>query len=68
MKNVFTKHPNSVGESYGEHFIFAFRTGCQLVLWGLIAMLHGIFPFLFETYVSERIKVLYHKITQRSTE
>lgn len=65
MKNLFTSHPKSVGETYFQHLSFALGTGFQLILWGIVALIHGIFPFTFKTYVSTRIKTLYHKITTR---
>ena len=65
MKNIFTNHPKSVGESYLQHFLFALNVGLRLILWGIIALIHGLFPFTLKTYVSSRIKDLYHKINKR---
>ena len=65
MKNIFTEHPKSVGESYLKHFMFAINIGTKLFLWGIIAIIHAILPFTFKTYVSSRIKELYHKINRR---
>lgn len=48
MKSLFTKHPNSVGESYLQHAKFAFIFGFNMVFGGLACLLHAIFPFLFE--------------------
>ena len=47
--NPFTAHPHSVGESYVEHGLFACRYGAKMTLGGIAALLHGIFPFLFQT-------------------
>ena len=66
MKNIFTQHPQSVGETYFQHFRFAGFTGLKLILWGFIAIIHALFPFLFKTYVSSQISTLYHKITKRN--
>jgi len=49
MRNPFTAHPHSVGETYFEHGVFAGRYGVKMMLGGLAALLHGIFPFLFQT-------------------
>jgi hypothetical protein len=49
MANPFTAHPRSVGESYAEHCAFACRYGAKMALGGLAAVLHGVFPFLFQT-------------------
>ena len=48
MQNPFTAHPRSVGETYLEHAAFACRYGVKMTLGGLAAMVHGVFPFLFE--------------------
>lgn len=48
MKNPFTAHPRSVGESYLEHGLFACRYGAKMTAGGMAAVLHGIFPFLFQ--------------------
>ena len=49
MRNPFTAHPHSVGETYPEHGLFACRYGMKMTLGGIAAMLHGVFPFLFQT-------------------
>ena len=49
MNNPFTAHPNSVNETYSEHFVFALRFGFKMTLGGIAAMLHATFPFLFVT-------------------
>jgi len=49
VKNPFTDHPGSVGESYLEHGLFACRYGAKMTAGGVAALLHGIFPFLFQT-------------------
>ena len=48
MHNPFTAHPHSVGETYLEHALFACRYGTRMTLGGIAAVLHGIFPFLFQ--------------------
>ena len=48
MKNPFTAHPRSVGETYLEHGLFACRYGAKMTAGGVAALLHGVFPFLFQ--------------------
>ena len=48
MHNPFTAHPRSVGETYLEHAMFACRYGVKMTLGGIAALVHGVFPFLFE--------------------
>jgi hypothetical protein len=49
VRNPFTAHPRSVGETYLEHGLFACRYGVKMAAGGMAALLHGIFPFLFQT-------------------
>ena len=52
MRNPFTAHPHSVGETYAEHLRFAFAYGQRMTLGGVAALLHAVFPFLFEKTAS----------------
>jgi|TARA_B100000073_G_scaffold207311_1_gene171995 hypothetical protein len=58
MKNPFTKHPHSVGETYFEHMRCAMKFHCTLLRLSLAALIHAIFPFWFETTASDGIKEL----------
>jgi hypothetical protein len=49
LRNPFTAHPRDVGETYLEHGVFACRYGAKMTLGGLAAVLHGVFPFLFQS-------------------
>jgi hypothetical protein len=52
MANPFTAHPASVGETYLEHFRFAFRFGTRMLAGGVAATIHSVLPFLFVTTAS----------------
>jgi hypothetical protein len=52
MANIFTAHPVSVGETYGQHFRFALGFGVRMTMGGLAAAVHAVFPFLFVTTAS----------------
>jgi hypothetical protein len=58
MKRFFTEHPATVGETYGEHFAFAFGVGSRMVHGGLACMLHAVFPELCKTTGSRTIREL----------
>jgi hypothetical protein len=49
VRNPFTAHPRDVGESYLRHGLFACRYGMKMTAGGLAALVHGVFPFLFQT-------------------
>ncbi|MEP3227521.1 MAG: DUF6356 family protein [Parasphingorhabdus sp.] len=59
---VFTDHPQSVGETYAEHFVVASSFGLPMILAGLACLMHGIFPFLFEKTGSNLVKKLYDRM------
>jgi len=62
MKTLFTQHPESVGETYGEHFVHAGAFGITLVLAGLACLVHAVLPFLFVTTGSRAISDLHHRM------
>lgn len=74
--NPFTRHPASVGESYGEHWQVATRFGLRMIAGGVAALVHGICPFLFTTTGSRTIEALHgeivakraHEVQKRSVE
>lgn len=54
-----TGHPASVGETYLEHFLFAARFGLLLLAAAIAAMIHALFPFMFEKTASRIVGHLY---------
>lgn len=62
MDVSFTKHPEAVGESYGEHFVVASSFGAAMILGGLACMVHGILPFLFTSTGSQTVKRLHDRM------
>jgi Family of unknown function (DUF6356) len=59
---LFTEHPASVGESYGEHLIFASGFGLRMILGGIACLVHGLLPFLFIRTGSAQISELHQTI------
>lgn len=55
MKNPFTAHPQSIGETYFEHLFYAVKSGCSMLIAGTAVIIHGIFPFCFKTTASTRL-------------
>ncbi len=67
LLKIFTAHPRSVGESYGQHMASAASFGSRMIVAGLACCLHGIFPFLFVTTGSQTVRHLHDRmITHRS--
>jgi len=47
VTNIFTKHPNELGESYLRHMYNALRYSFTFLLLFSVSVIHSIFPFLF---------------------
>jgi len=63
--NPFTDHPATVGESYGRHFGVATRFGARMIVGGVGAFLHGVFPFLFTTTGSRTVEALHAEMVAK---
>ena len=58
LQQLFSEHPQSVGETYGEHMVRASRFGGRMVLAGFACMLHALLPFVFVRTGSQAIEEL----------
>jgi hypothetical protein len=58
LQRVFTEHPESVGETYGEHLLRAWCFGGRMVVAGVACMVHALLPFVFVRTGSEAIEEL----------
>jgi hypothetical protein len=65
MKNIFTKHPNSIGEGYFEHMKFASLFGLNMIVGGLACIIHAIFPFLFQKTGSDYLLKMTYTFVER---
>ena len=46
MKNIFTQHPHSIGETYLQHLFFASKFGLKMMCGGFACLVHAFIPFL----------------------
>jgi hypothetical protein len=65
MHRLFTEHPESVGETYGEHLVHASYFGSRMILAGLACMVHALLPFLFVRTGSRTISELNDRMISR---
>ena len=65
LMNFFTEHPESVGETYLEHFFVAIRFSFKLFLSSIAALIHAFIPALFKKTASTQIKKMYGQMTSR---
>ena len=61
----FKSHPESVGETYWTHMLFAFRFGFKMIGVGLCAFVHGLIPPLFCSTGSDFIKRMHTDLMNR---
>jgi hypothetical protein len=67
LKQKFTEHPETVGETYGEHFVTAMGFSLSLMKAALCCLVHAILPFMFEKTGSECITCLHDRmVTHRN--
>ncbi len=66
MTGLFTRHPASVGESYGEHLRVASGFGIRLIFAGFACLLHGIFPFICIRTGSRCVNQLHARMAHRT--
>jgi hypothetical protein len=64
-KRKFTRHPESVGETYFEHFAYASGVAAKTAKISVIIALHAIFPFTCETTASDMIKEINKEMQKR---
>jgi hypothetical protein len=62
---LFTAHPETVGEGYGEHLVRATSFGTRMIFAGLACILHGFLPFLFVRTGSRAISELNEQMIDR---
>jgi len=62
VSRLFTDHPASVGETYGEHLLQASSFGTRMILAGLACLVHGLLPFLFVRTGSTAIAALHTRM------
>ena len=59
---IFTTHPASVGETYGEHLATASGFGFRLIGAGLACLLHGLLPWTFTSTGSRAVRELHERM------
>lgn len=65
IRKWFLAHPESVGESYSEHFVVAWRFGTAMLGGGLACLFHALVPALFQRTGSATVKQLYGEMIAR---
>ena len=61
--NILNKHPTEKGLTYIQHFCISFIIAKTFLFASLLALIHSIFPFLFETSSTDTIIYLQNFMT-----
>ncbi|HEX7943654.1 MAG TPA: putative sulfate exporter family transporter [Phenylobacterium sp.] len=67
MLKAFTQHPQTVGESYLEHLRSASGFAGTMAVGAMACLLHGLFPFAFQSSGSRRIRELHERMVTHRT-
>ena len=70
MKNIFTEHTSTVGETYFQHLWFALKVALKSMVVGIFFTIHAFFPcFAIPKFLNleEFIKWLYHANEDRES-
>jgi hypothetical protein len=62
LRDLFTEHPASVGETYGEHMGMALSFSGRMFLGAMACLIHGFLPFLFVRTGSGTIAELHERM------
>ena len=62
LRALFTEHPATVNETYGEHFRTANSFAGALLVGSLVCFVHAWLPFLFQKTGSGIITRLYERM------
>lgn len=62
LRQLFTDHPASVGETYWQHLGMAWGFSWRLMAAALACLVHALLPFLFVRTGSKAITELYDRM------
>jgi hypothetical protein len=65
LKNLFTEHPRSIGESYLQHMRFALLMSLKLFFLSIAIVIHAVLPFIFTKTASTMILNLAERFSPR---
>ncbi|MCH9672858.1 MAG: hypothetical protein K0U93_15585 [Gammaproteobacteria bacterium] len=65
---LFTDHPATVGETYGQHMKHASQFGWAMFVASLACFVHAIFPWLCLTTGSDTVRRLHDRMVVNRTQ
>ncbi len=67
ISSLFTEHPASVGETYGQHLLSAAGFSLQMIGAGIACLVHALLPCLFVRSGSNAIARLHDRMILNRT-
>ena len=62
FRRLFTAHPATVNESYGQHLVAAAGFGFRMIWGGIVCLVHALIPGAFCTKGSDMICELHERM------
>ena len=62
FNRLFTDHPATVNETYGQHFVAAAGFGFRMIWGGLVCLVHAVIPGAFCNTGSDMIRELHERM------
>ncbi len=67
MKNIFTDHPHSIGETYFKHGVEALFIALRMTYTSVAMIIHAFLPFLFVKTARKTVYYFYERFEKRLT-
>lgn len=67
MKNIFTDHPHSIGETYFKHALEALFIALRMTYTAIAMVIHAFLPFLFVKTARKTVYYFYERFQKRLT-
>lgn len=64
--NLFTKHPESVGETYLQHMLAAIKVSGYLFVSSVFQLIHAVFPFVHPPLGTDVRSLIEGPLTERA--
>lgn len=65
MKNIFTDHPHSIGETYLRHGVEALFIALRMTYTSAAMIIHAFLPFLFVKTARKTVYYFYNRFEKR---
>ncbi len=65
MKNIFTDHPHSIGETYFKHALEALFIALRMTYTSVAMVIHAVLPFLFVKTARKTVYYFYERFEKR---